>query len=375
MERKLYATSETKVTEETKTQTLCLLPDSKLTDFIRINSPHPHCFRRRAILKKYPEIEKLYGTDPIQSIFMFSTVFLQFFISYYVSYHTFSYWNFFLLIYFISGTLNHSLFAAIHETSHGTVVPEGLSSCLLSIAISLPMAVPVAIPFTRYHQDHHVYLGVEGLDPDLPTHFEARLFQSLLGKFIWIGLLPFTYSLRPFIVNPKKMSGLDFLNIISVVIVDSLIAYHWGISSLLYLVLGTFFAMNYHPFAGHFISEHYVFPKGDSFQETNSYYGFMNYFTYNLGYHVEHHDFPRIPGRFLPKVSSIAKEFYSMPQHPNWSITMWKFITTSAMTPFNRIFRPNTLKTSHQKTSSAMSLEKKVIPFGGVGFFWPSESK
>jgi hypothetical protein len=54
---------------------------------------------------------------------------------------------------------------------------------------------------------------------------------------------------------------------------------------------------------------------------------------------------------------------------------MWKFITTSAMTPFNRIFRPNTLKTSHQKTSSAMSLEKKVIPFGGVGFFWPSESK
>jgi hypothetical protein len=145
MERKLYATSETKVTEETKTQTLCLLPDSKLTDFIRINSPHPHCFRRRAILKKYPEIEKLYGTDPIQSIFMFSTVFLQFFISYYVSYHTFSYWNFFLLIYFISGTLNHSLFAAIHETSHGTVVPEGLSSCLLSIAISLPMAVPVAM--------------------------------------------------------------------------------------------------------------------------------------------------------------------------------------------------------------------------------------
>lgn len=40
------------------------MPDGKLCDFLWTTSPQPHAVRRRAILKKYPEIERLYGTDP-----------------------------------------------------------------------------------------------------------------------------------------------------------------------------------------------------------------------------------------------------------------------------------------------------------------------
>ena len=87
--------------------------------------------------------------------------------------------------------------------------------------------------------------------------------------------------------------------------------YYFGPKVMLYFLLSTFFAGSIHPTAGHFLAEHYVV-EGKT--ETYSYYGPLNYLAYNVGYHNEHHDFPNVAWRNLPKVDSLLRhQRYDMP--------------------------------------------------------------
>lgn len=203
--------------------------------------------------------------------------------------------------YAFGGVINHSLTLAIHDISHN--VAFGNKSArwnrFFGMFANLPIGMPYSTSFKKYHIDHHRYLGGDGLDVDIPTDFEGNFFCTPVRKIIWIIIQPLLYILRPLYVNPKPITHMEVINAIVQFSFDWAIYSLWGLKPIVYLLAGSLLSMGLHPISGHFIAEHYMFLKG---YETFSYYGPLNLLTFNVGYHMEHHDFPSIPGCKLPEV-------------------------------------------------------------------------
>lgn len=119
--------------------------------------------------------------------------------------------------------------------------------------------------------------------------WEIRTFNKPWKKFIFIFFIPLFYAVRPLFTAPKKPEVYEFLNYVIIFASDYLIYTFIGPNALLYLLISGFMSMGMHPMAIHIIAEHYEFVKG---LETYNYLGIANIFNLNLGYHIEHHDFP-----------------------------------------------------------------------------------
>lgn len=287
----------------------------------------------------------------------------------------------------------------------GFGVSKPLANKWFAIFANLPIGVPMSISFKKYHLEHHRYQGDELLDTDVPTFMEASFFTNPLRKCLWCLLQPFFYTMRPLFVNPKPMEPMELANIVVQLAFDALIIQTIGWHVLAYMIGGSILAMGLHPVAGHFISEHTLMfdnnndednnnklgsensngstssnkeqtatsntaavkPKetteGDQTSqmieddklkrtvndegkflvpETCSYYGPLNWLTFNVGYHVEHHDFPSIPGSRLHMLSKIAPEFYlSLNHHTSWTYVLWQYITDPKVGPSARVRRPH----------------------------------
>nr|CDJ80529.1 Sphingolipid delta4-desaturase and Fatty acid desaturase domain containing protein [Haemonchus contortus] len=318
-------------------------------DFIWTYTEQPHMSRRDAIVRAHPEVRELFGIDESFKFVVVAMVLFQVFMCWLLQ--DASWMLIFIEAYFCGGVINHAMTLAIHDISHNTVFGNKypLSNRFFGMVANLPIGIPISISFKKYHVEHHRYLGEDGLDTDVPTDLEAYLFTTPARKFIWLLFQPLFYAFRPLIIYKKAPSDLELINAIIQIAFDLFILQTFGMRSLLYLILGTLVAMGVHPSAGHFISEHYVFKE---MQETYSYYGPWNLCTFNVGYHVEHHDFPYIPGRNLPEVRKIAPEFYNnLMTHSSWTKVLWDFVFSPNMGPFMRLKRkarvPQNFETRH----------------------------
>lgn len=195
--------------------------------------------------------------------------------------------------------------------------------------------------FKRYHREHHKFQGEKDVDSDIPTEVEGRVVTNMFAKIIWVFCQPLFYALRPVLATPKKPGVLEAVNYAIVFGFDFAIYSLWGAKACAYLPISTLLGMGLHPMAGHFIAEHYMFIKG---QETYSYYGPLNWFSYNVGYHNEHHDFPNIAGFRLPELRAMAPEYYdNLPHHSSWAKIIYEYITDPSVGPFSRVQREGSM--------------------------------
>jgi len=296
-------------------------------------------------LAKYPKIKELFGHCPMTKYVVTFAVTTQCLAAYYVQDKSWA--VYFAVAYVVGGTLNHMMMMAMHELSHNLGFKKIFHNKIAGLVANLPLGVPASVSFKRYHMEHHRYQGEDGVDVDIPTEAEGRFFNTTLRKCLFVCTQSLFYSFRPLIVNPKVPGKWELVNLATCLTFDAFVYSFAGLSGLLYLVLSTFLGAGAHPVAGHFISEHYVFIKG---QETYSYYGILNWLTFNVGYHNEHHDFPYIPGTRLPQVRAMAPEFYdTLPQTDSYIRVMWNYIMDPTINAFSRVKRKTLSETDRTK--------------------------
>jgi len=297
------------------------------------------------IIEKHPEVKELMKHDPISLPVSIALVAVQVTIIYLIQDQP---WWFVIIAAFCSGAvLSHTLYVLVHDLTHYTAFRSRKANQFTALLCNFGQGIPSAISFGRYHADHHIFLGRPNWDPDLPTQTEIKYVNTAIRKFLYILFMPFFYGIRPYIVCPKTPNTLELINTVLILSWDAFIFYYFGAKSFTYLLLGTCFGLGLNPVAAHIVAEHYEFISG---QDTYSYYGPFNWPGLNIGYHIEHHDFPNIPWRNLPKLHKIAPEFYdTLPAHKSYLLVMFKYIFDKDFGAWCRISRKNGDDIKHKR--------------------------
>ncbi len=298
--------------------------------------PNPHIARGREILRQHPEVRSFFGHDPLSQWCVAGVVALQLCVAFLL--RDASVWWVLGAAYLVGAFASHALFVLIHDATHDAIGATTLANRWWGILCNVGQGFPSAMPFRTFHLLHHSHLNEYDYDGDLAFHWEARLVgNSSWRKVVWLLLFAFVEVVRPLRLKKQLVNRWTVANIAAVLMTDLLIFLFAGWQGLGYVLLSTLFGLGLHPVGARWIQEHYTYREG---QETYSYYGPLNRVAFNIGYHNEHHDLPRVPWRFLPKVKAAAPEFYEpLYAHRSWTRVLLWFLFDPGADLYARITR------------------------------------
>jgi len=278
-----------------------------------------HARRRKAILQAHPEVKALYGHDRTTALWVLALAALQVSLTFAAASLS---WKAVFVVAYVAGAFPaHALGVLVHEAGHNLVFRGTAKNKLLAIVANVPLGAPGAIEFRAQHALHHRFLGdADGKDTQAPTRDEARVVRSWWGKLVSFTFGRFWFRSRP--ANHVPVDRWMVANWAACIAYGAAVLAIGGLKPLVFGLVAGLAAFGPHTLGARRISEHLTARRD---QPTNSYYGPLNRVSFDVGYHVEHHDFPNIPWRRLRALRRIAPEFYA----PLFSVRSWTRLMVS----------------------------------------------
>jgi sphingolipid 4-desaturase/C4-monooxygenase len=301
-----------------------------------------HNGRRQRLLRAHPSVRAMVGHNPWSAVIVIVMVLAHLAFAAWVA--ALPWYAVLLVAYLVGAVSAHAISSFIHEASHDLIFEGAALNRLTAIMANVPLVVPQAIVFRHHHLLHHRHLGEpDGADTQAPTPWELAFATSGLTRVLWycvVPVLPQRLALRPAEVRWLALNWV----IHAAVLVPLTVCFGW--KALMFLTASGWFAFGPHPVAARRYGEHLTL--GDA-QPTTSYYGPYNAFSFNLGYHVEHHDLPSVPWNRLPTLKVIAPELYrGLASLPSWSALRWQLLTVPGEGPARYFLeRPHAPRVAH----------------------------
>ena len=224
-----------------------------------------------------------------------------------------------LSAYVVAGSLWLLQFSLQHETQHRTIF--GARWPRLNDALGWLLATTSLVPYQfgkrLKHLRHHQHLGEPGQDEDRPSERQVARSRSRVGRLLFLLRKPIESRIRR-LRNPADAAQ-SALFVTGALLLG-------GPRGAAYLALGPMLGRTLHPFGAALLCAHSYGPGNQVL--TYSYRGPLNWIFINIGYHIEHHDFPSIPCSRLAHVTHVAPEFYAhLPRVDSWFTCMMNFVT------------------------------------------------
>jgi len=301
-----------------------------------------HRDRAKRMLRAHPEMKELFGRAPSTAVWCLLFTGLQLGLA--AAMTSTNVWVLLAVAWLVGAWINVVLFQLAHECNHCLVFKKPSANRLLFTVTSLPMFLSGHHTWWVEHLVHHNDLGAK---KDFITRRRTFFLISRLSSPLFVpyslimlvmqvlrsaaGLLLYVFDLLCGRIKPSRftlavladehlVSGYEkdrislfavYYPLLNLAVCGAL--FWWGgWKPVAYLLMSQAFMTGFlHPFMLGIVLAISHFHGHERYQPSASNYNWLfNFLTFNVGYHVEHHDIAGIPWFRLPKMRRIAPEFY-----------------------------------------------------------------